>query len=94
MGPVIDLALPIIILVVQYFLSKQARVWPGGILPAAFAVFFIWLMIDKDLAFFSRDVIPLILGITILCGVWINGQEAYKKKQEKELMKMRGQDLI
>ncbi|MBM7646827.1 putative kinase [Scopulibacillus daqui] len=37
--------------------------------------------------------IPFILGLIILLGEWASGRDAYQKKQQKEIERMKGKDL-
>lgn len=89
----LDFLIPIIILIVHYFLSKQEWAWLGAIFPVLFVGFVIWLIIDGKLDATSFEIVPMILGLTLLLGVWIKGRESYKKSREKELNKMRVKDL-
>ncbi len=80
------------LLVIQYFISKQRIVMLGAILPTVYIIFLVWLFVERD-ASWKDSIILFIIGMALLLGEWIAGWEAYKKKQKRELEKMKGRDL-
>ncbi|WP_240377048.1 hypothetical protein [Bacillus piscicola] len=80
-------------LIVQYFISKQRITIFGAILPTAYMIFIIWLVVNWEVPATTENIVPLSLGLVLLLSGWINGKEAYKKKQKKEMDKMKGKDL-
>jgi len=87
----------LVILGCQYYLSRRRNVWWGSILPIAYFLVFIYGWFSET--FFTREnnttsfVLALIGGLAFLLSGWINGREALKKKEKKELEKMKLKDF-
>ncbi|WP_210367122.1 hypothetical protein [Bacillus sp. REN3] len=86
--------LAILIIGIQFYLSRRRNVLWGAILPALYSVFIVGWFIKR---FGQEDTLSLVLaavgGMAFLLSVWISGREAVKKKRKKELEKMELQDM-
>ncbi|MBU6079741.1 hypothetical protein [Allobacillus halotolerans] len=90
----LNILLAIFILVLQHFLSTRNKVFWGGLLPVAYVILLIYLILSGLMDVGSRDFwFIAILGTTILLGEWISGRESLEKKRKQELDKMTSHDL-
>ncbi|UTR13119.1 hypothetical protein MM221_10650 [Salipaludibacillus sp. LMS25] len=86
----------IVIVVMQFFLSRSRLVFLGGVLPTLFllAVIYGWFTNFQGL---RNDILSFAIisigGITWLLSFWVSGREAFKKKLSKELEKIELHDL-
>ncbi|MMZ59629.1 hypothetical protein D1872_216790 [compost metagenome] len=69
----------IVILVIQFFLSRRNNVYLGAILPVVYLVTFIYLWFSETL-FIKSTLLAAFAGLAALLGIWINGRESLKKK--------------
>lgn len=86
----------IVIMGVQYFLSRRNNVYWGALIPAVYLIVFVYGRLSDT--FFTKGTTATFLfatcgGLIILLGIWANGREFLKKKREKELLKMKSQDI-
>lgn len=83
----------IIILGIQYVLTRLENKYLGGILPLLFLCFMMWVYIyfqpDGIISFF----IATLAGFVILLSIWENGRTAIKNKRKKELEKIKLHDI-
>lgn len=90
--------LPVILYIVmfalQYFLSKTGNKIIGGIVPVLFIVVLVVLYNTGKLGLnIWGTLIFGVIGLLFLLGEWSNAQKDNKKREQKELNKMRGKDL-
>lgn len=76
-------AVAIVVIVVQYFISKQCVTILGAILPTAYTMFIVWFIVNQDVPLTGENIIPFALGLVILISEWINGNEDHKKIKKK-----------
>ncbi|GED12316.1 hypothetical protein [Aneurinibacillus aneurinilyticus] len=69
----------IVILVIQFFLSRRNNVYLGAILPVVYLVTLIYLWFSETL-FIKSTLLAAFAGLAALLGIWINGRESLKKK--------------
>jgi len=86
----------LVILGCQYYLSRKRNVWWGAILPIAYFLVLIYGWVSET--YFTREnttsfILALLGGLAFLLSGWINGREALKRKEKKELEKMKLKDL-
>src|SRR5699024_295963 len=86
----------LVILGCQYYLSRKRNVWWGAILPIAYFLVLIYGCVSET--YFTREnttsfILALLGGLAFLLSGWINGREALKRKEKKELEKMKLKDL-
>ncbi|MBV7508992.1 hypothetical protein KW850_27700 [Bacillus sp. sid0103] len=84
----------IVIIGIQFYLSRRTNVYWGAILPGLYLVFIVSWFLKK---FGEVDTLSLILaaigGLAFLLSIWINGRESLKKKRKKELEKIDIQNI-
>ena len=84
----------IVIIGLQFYLSRRINVYWGAILPGLYLVFIVSWFLKK---FGEVDTLSLILaavgGLAFLLSIWINGRESLKKKRKKELEKIHIQNI-
>ncbi|SDK48141.1 hypothetical protein SAMN05216187_10955 [Jeotgalicoccus aerolatus] len=92
--PVIGWGIAILVIGVQFYLSRRKYVYWGAILPVLYIVFIVGWFFKK---FGEEDTLSLILagvgGLAFLLSLWINGRDYLKKKRKKELEKIELQDI-
>lgn len=93
MEEIIFIVIGLIVFGIQKFLSSRKQVWLGSIIPVLYLVGVIIFFIKTNTSFFSKDIIPFTLFFTIMLGAWISGYESHKRKEKKELNKMKSHDL-
>lgn len=86
----------LVILGCQYYLSRRRNVWWGAVLPAAYFLVFIYGWVSET--YFTREnstsfILALLGGLAFLLSGWINGRESVKRKEKKELDKMKLKDI-
>ncbi|WP_033827475.1 hypothetical protein [Bacillus andreraoultii] len=77
----------------QYFLSRRQKAFWGAILPIAYIVLMITLLVAKGFHEWGSVVFYSILGLLVLFGIWGQEREELNKKRQKELEKIQAQDL-
>ncbi|MBU7456434.1 hypothetical protein [Leuconostoc fallax] len=82
------------IIAFQTFAGYIDNKYMGVILPVIFTGIVGFLAIAGQLSFSMRDVTMPILGLFTLLGIYASGKESKKKKIQKELDKMKAQDII
>lgn len=84
----LNILLAIFILVLQHFLSTRNKVFWGGLLPVAYVILLIYLILSGLMDVGSRDFwFIAILGTTILLGEWIQVENPSKKRGNKSWIK-------
>ncbi|WP_372439973.1 hypothetical protein [Priestia endophytica] len=81
-----SILITIIVLSTQHYLSTRNNPYLGSILPVGYIIFisfFFTKLVSGNDKFSSISMI--IVGLTILLGIWISGREKLKKKRQKEL---------
>ena len=86
----LSIIITIIILATQHYLSTRKYWWTGAIIPIIYGVFAIWFKVYKAPSF--KISLLIIIGL-ILLGIWADGREKYKKKINKEMDKMKSEDI-
>ncbi|MEH7461896.1 hypothetical protein V7166_07350 [Bacillus thuringiensis] len=86
----------LILVGLQYFLSRRENVYFGMALPVLYVVTLLYLWIS-EIFFVKGNTISFIFvilgGLVILLGIWVKGRESLKDKRKKELEKMKTQDI-
>ncbi|MDQ0175003.1 hypothetical protein [Bacillus chungangensis] len=95
MAHVMQFAIALGILAIQFFISKRGPLFVGAVLPIMYIVFFIYAYVTD---FFTKRSTGSLLGAVIggtvlLLAAWIYGRESLAKKRKKELIKMKATDL-
>ncbi|MBM7605482.1 hypothetical protein FS935_10350 [Metabacillus litoralis] len=84
----------IVVLVIQFLLSRRKRALWGAIVPFLYLIYMVYWIPNK---YDDFSVVKLILvaigGLAILCSIWINGREYLKKKRNKELVQIELKNL-
>ncbi|RAL24587.1 hypothetical protein [Thermoflavimicrobium daqui] len=84
----------IVILGVQYFLSRRDNAYWGAILPILYLMTMGYLWFFGTLSGSTIDlVIAIFAGLIALLGAWASGRESMKKKRKRELEKMKSYDI-
>lgn len=93
MNSITDFLIPVALLIVQFNLSKSHITWLGAIVPTLYSALMIYYFaIDKiDVSFVNVSVI--VIGLIMLLDIWAKGHQAFKVKVNKELEKMKLQDI-
>ncbi|WP_085505190.1 hypothetical protein [Thalassobacillus devorans] len=92
MNEFVRLILIVFILGFQYFLSSRNNFYWGGLIPVAFVITMAYFIIAGNSGMLSSLLITLV-GLLFLVGEWKKGRKDLQKKREKELNKMRTQDI-
>ena len=94
MSGIYGLIISILVIGIQFYLSRKKSVYWGAILPVLYLVFIVGWFIKK---FGELDTLTLILaavgGLAFLLSIWINGRDSLKKKIKKEMEKMELHDI-
>jgi len=77
----------------HYQLSSKANVYWGAIFPGIYVVYCGWIFTTHQVHHPIQAILWMLLGLVMLLMEWGLGRDAYKKKQEKELNKMKTQDI-
>lgn len=91
-GDIYDVLIIAVLLGVQYYLASQNSIYWGAILPTAFVIWRVYLIFTTDENVLAQ-VLIILLGVAFLTGQWINGRKSLKKRQKKELLKIKANDL-
>lgn len=83
----------VIFLALQYFFSSRNSIYWGAILPIAYTVFMTWGYSTHRIDSFLKYIILLFVGLLFLIIEWKNGRSHIREKQNKELDKMKTQDI-
>lgn len=94
MSEVYGWAIAILVIGVQFYLSRKENAYWGAILPVLYLVFIVGWFIKK---LGEVETLSLILaavgGLAFLLSVWINGRDSLKKKRKKEMEKIELNDI-
>lgn len=84
----------IVVIGIQFYLSRKENVYWGAILPVLYLVFIVGWFIKK---FGEVETLTLLLaavgGLAFLLSIWINGRDSLKKKIKKEMEKIDLHDI-
>ncbi|UIJ69960.1 hypothetical protein LW858_32050 (plasmid) [Bacillus cereus] len=86
----------ILLIGLQYFLSRRENVYWGLCLPILYVITLLYLGVTEVLTVKGNTLIFIIIilgGLAILLGIWIKGREDLKNKQKKELDRMKTKDM-
>ena len=92
MNEFVRLIITVLILGFQYFLSLRNSVYWGGIIPAITVIVMAYLVITGK-SDMLRSLLITGVGLLFMAAEWRRGREELQKKRNKELNKMRTQDL-
>ena len=81
------------IMALQYFFSTRNSVYWGAIIPAAFLVWITSLYATHQIVSFKGFIILLLVGMLFLILEWEEGRKYLRKKQAKELDKIKAHDM-
>lgn len=94
MSEIYGWAIAILVIGVQFYLSRREKVYWGAILPVFYMVFIAGWFIKK---YGEVETLSLILaavgGLAFLLSVWVNGRDSLKKKRKKEMEKIELHDI-
>jgi hypothetical protein len=90
---ILSITIVIVLLVVQYFLSNRKSPLFGGILPLLVIPFSAWVIKSHSLSINFDTLFPFFGLLIILSSIWAEGREHQKKKQKRELGKMKARDI-
>lgn len=90
---ILCIAIVIVLLVVQYFLSNREKMIFGGLLPLLVIPFSIWVIISRSLSINFNTLFPFVGLFIVLISIWAEGRERINKKHKKELEKMKAKDI-
>jgi len=84
----------LVVFAVQHFLSTRNNGYWGSLLPIAYLAMIIYVYFSGLLDYSMLQLFLFtILGELFLIGYWMSGRKHLKNKQQKELMKMKAQDI-
>lgn len=83
----------IIILGIQYVLTRFENKYLGGILPLLFLCFMVWLYNYHQPDNIISFAIATLGGFVMLASIWESGRTAIKNKRKKELEKIKLHDI-
>ncbi|MEY9979148.1 hypothetical protein [Lysinibacillus sp. RC79] len=90
----IAILVAIVILGVQFILSRRTKVYWGAIVPVLYLVFiFGWWYNRMDNINTYTLIKVAVVGPVVLLGMWARGRESLKNKRKKELEKMKLHDI-
>ncbi|PFP33161.1 hypothetical protein COD13_28605 [Priestia megaterium] len=78
------------------FLSTRASVYWGAIIPVSFLAYCGWVLFTKHQILIDHPIkapLAVLFVLSIFIVEWGVGRDSYKKKQEKELNKMKTRDI-
>ncbi|MGW9019763.1 hypothetical protein [Priestia megaterium] len=78
---------------IHYFLSSRASVYWGAIFPGVYVVYCGWIFTTRQVEHPIQAILWMLLGLLFIVVEWGVGRDAYKKKQQNELNKMKTQDI-
>ena len=81
------------ILAVQYFFSTRNNVYWGSVIPVAYIVFLIWMVVTNRIENTLGFILYLLLGLLFLIAEWSAGRKSLSQKRKKELDKIKTHDL-
>ncbi|PER08737.1 hypothetical protein [Bacillus cereus] len=95
MEHIIQFAIALGVLFIQYFISKRGPIYIGSVLPIAYIVFFIYTYATNGFTERSTGSIlsAAIGGTVLLLAFWIYGRESLAKKRKQELIKIKTKNL-
>ncbi|WP_226669613.1 hypothetical protein [Metabacillus litoralis] len=82
-------SIAIVVLVIQFLLSRREKAIWGAIIPFLYLIFMVYWIPNnyEDFSIFKL-IIVAIGGLAVLFSIWINGREYLKKKRKKELVQI------
>lgn len=93
MSDVISYGSSLLIAVVIYWTDRLFPKWFGGVYDLAFLIFMVYVMITRGQGNLISMFLVLVIGEAVISGFWLWAREDKKKKQQKELDKMKAKDL-
>ncbi|MCI1965378.1 MAG: hypothetical protein LKJ17_04500 [Oscillospiraceae bacterium] len=90
---VLGIVIVIALLAIQHLLSTRKNWLWGGILPVLSIPFAIWVIINRSLPVCFDTLFPFVGLLLVLLFIWSDGREHLRKKQQKELDKMKAKDI-
>ncbi|GGP11588.1 hypothetical protein [Oceanobacillus neutriphilus] len=80
-------------LAIQYFLSTRNNAYWGAVIPVLLVFWLTWSLITGRIESVLAYALILLVGMIVLAMEWHEGREALSKRRNKELDKMRSQDI-
>lgn len=77
----------------QYFLSSRKSAVLGGVIPLLVIPFTVWVIKIRSLPINFDTLFPFIGLLIVLCSIWAEAREHLKKKQKRELEKIKAKDI-
>lgn len=90
---ILEAAIGIAIVVAEHILGSLKHCAFGGILPLLFAIFGGWCFVSNKVPVNGESIFQYVLMLLIFLSIWAEARESRKKKQKKELEKMKAHDL-
>ncbi|MBT2756668.1 hypothetical protein J7E71_11950 [Mesobacillus foraminis] len=95
MEHLVQFSFAVIILIIQYFVSKRGNAWLGAILPLIYIGLFVYGYVT---GFFEGKsevsvLAALFGGSVLLVSAWMKGRDAMYRQRKRELNKMKAKDL-
>lgn len=87
-------AIALALMVAEYLLCTKMKnpLW-GGIIPCLILVGTIWIFASGAVPLEMGTVFPFIILNTLFFGDWGTGRDKYRQLQQKEMERMRAQDM-
>lgn len=86
------LIIVLLVVAIHRWLSTRSYKILGGIFPLAFLCWFI-LNIFKQSNIDWKDIMLGVLGMVVLLSIWTEGRHSYKKNIDKQITKMKTDDM-
>ncbi|WP_339283949.1 hypothetical protein [Oceanobacillus sp. FSL K6-3682] len=80
-------------LAIQYFLSTRNSVYWGAIIPVLLVFWLTWSLYIGRIESVLAYALILLVGMIVLAMEWHEGRVALSKRRNKELDKMKSQDI-
>lgn len=93
MSDLISYAGSLLVAVIIYWTARLFPKWFGGVYNLAFLIFMIYVMVTRGHGQMISMLLVLVLGEALLGGIWLWARDDKKKKQQKELEKMKATDI-
>ena len=83
-----------LLMALEYLLCTRLRspLW-GGLVPGALLAATLWLFTLGGLPLERRYLFPFVVVNVLFWGSWASGREAYRKRRQAELERMKAKDM-
>ncbi|MGL3697882.1 hypothetical protein ACWYXF_16540 [Lactiplantibacillus plantarum] len=94
MKDIMDLLPVLIVVVILPILYRFVPVWIGILPPIIYLGYMIYLVFEKGSGELLGIGLSLVIGEVILIGLWLDELYRRRKKEKKEIDKMKAKDLL